>query len=66
MGTAFDFFDAASHTESRAVSAAQRENRLRLRDAMVARGFTNFPKEWWHYTLQWEPYMNDYWDVPID
>jgi D-alanyl-D-alanine dipeptidase len=65
MGTPFDFFDPRSNTESPEITPLQLENRLRLRDAMAARGFENFPLEWWHYTIQFEPYPDDYWDVPV-
>ncbi len=51
MGTAFDCFDANSHTASQAVGAAQREARQRLVKAMSARGFRNYAKEWWHFSM---------------
>ena len=66
MGTPFDFFDPRSHTASREVTESQRANRLRLRDAMERRGFRNYPKEWWHYTLADEPYPDDYFDDPVE
>ena len=51
MGTGWDCFDRASHTNSREVSPAARQNRNRLRRVMKAEGFKNFAKEWWHYSL---------------
>ena len=51
MGTAFDCFDANSHTASRAVTAAQGEARQRLVRAMAAGGFRNYAKEWWHFSM---------------
>ena len=65
MGTSYDFFDPRSHTESPAVSAEQRDNRLRLRRAMEAGGFRNYEAEWWHYTLRDEPYPDTYFDVVV-
>ena len=65
MGTEYDFFDPASHTESSMITSTQRHNRLLLRDAMERGGFENFPNEWWHYTLRNEPYPDNYWDVVI-
>jgi D-alanyl-D-alanine dipeptidase len=50
MGTGFDCFDHRSHTWSRAISPEQREWRQTLRKAMAKQGFTNYSKEWWHYT----------------
>jgi D-alanyl-D-alanine dipeptidase len=65
MGTPFDLFDPRSHTESPEVTPDQRENRLRLRAAMLRRGFRNLPLEWWHYTLAGEPYPDRDFDVPV-
>src|SRR5690606_6294623 len=56
MGTAYDCLSPASATESRAVSAEARRNRLRLREVMGRHGFRNYHKEWWHFTLRSEPF----------
>jgi len=29
-------------------------------------GFRSYDCEWWHYTLQDEPYPDTYFDFPID
>lgn len=65
MGTDFDFFGTRANTDSPDVDAGQRANRLRLRDAMQAAGFRNYPMEWWHYTFQPEPTSGMYYDVPV-
>lgn len=65
MGTAFDFFGTKANTDSPLATAAQRDNRHFLRDAMVAQGFANYPMEWWHYTFQPEPTPGLLYDVPI-
>lgn len=65
MGTAFDFFGTRANTDSPEVDAIQRDNRLRLREAMEAAGFRNYPMEWWHYTFQPEPTPDTYYDVPV-
>ena len=52
-------------TASPKASAQQRENRQILVDAMTDAGFTNLPEEWWHYTLDDEPYPDTYFDTPI-
>jgi D-alanyl-D-alanine dipeptidase len=65
MGTPFDFFDPRAHTASTAVSADAQRRRQRLREAMEAAGFENFPKEWWHYTLRDEPYPDTYGEQPV-
>jgi D-alanyl-D-alanine dipeptidase len=65
MGTGFDFFDPRAHTDSPDASAVQHANRERLRDAMQAQGFRNYPLEWWHYTLVPEPTPRMLYDVPV-
>jgi len=66
MGTPFDFFDPRSHTDSDEVTKEQHENRMRLKKVMEANGFTNYAEEWWHYTLEDEPYKRDYFDFAIE
>ena len=63
MGTHFDFFDTLANTDSKQATDAQRANRHRLRDAMEAEGFRNYPMEWWHFTLKPEPSPRVF-DVP--
>ncbi|MCP2256356.1 D-alanyl-D-alanine dipeptidase [Streptoalloteichus tenebrarius] len=65
MGTGFDCFDTRAHTDDPRVSATARENRQRLRAAMESAGFTNYPLEWWHYTLRDEPFPDTYFDFPV-
>jgi len=65
MGTPYDFFDPRSHTESPEITERHLADRLRLRAAMEAGGFRNYPAEWWHYTLRDEPYPDVYFDLPI-
>lgn len=66
MGTRFDYFGEAAHTDWNGASATQHANRLLLRDAMQKHGFRNYPKEWWHYTLDPEPTPNTLYDVPVE
>jgi D-alanyl-D-alanine dipeptidase len=65
MGTGFDCFDVASHTANAKLTPAQRANRDTLVGIMTAAGFKNLYSEWWHYTLNNEPYPTTYFDVPI-
>ena len=44
---------------------AQRANRLLLADAMRAHGFEPYAEEWWHYTLEDEPYPDTCFDFPV-
>lgn len=65
MGTPFDFFDRSANTVYAGLTAAQRDHRTRLLDAMQRRGFANYPMEWWHYTFKPEPTPTLSYDVPI-
>lgn len=62
MGSSFDLFHEVSHHDSPMVTAQQTQNRELLRTIMKANGFTDFDKEWWHYTLADEPYPDTYFD----
>ena len=66
MGTAYDCLSPASATASRAVSAEARRNRQTLTDAMSRRGFRNYSKEWWHFTLRGEPFSSTYHDFSVE
>lgn len=66
MGGIFDFMDELSHTENPGVSPLQRENRLLLREGMLACGFTDYACEWWHFRLKNEAFPDEYFDFPID
>ena len=42
-----------------------RANRLLLRLAMVKGGFIPVDEEWWHFTLENEPYTRQYFDFVV-
>ena len=65
MGTPFDFFGPESWTNHRDLTAQQRANRLLLRNLMMKHGFRPYSKEWWHFTLENEPYPNQYFNFPV-
>lgn len=65
MGTAWDYFDPASWPSSQEPSVQERANRALLRGVMLAAGFRPLETEWWHFTLQDEPYPETYFDTPI-
>lgn len=66
MGTGFDCFDDLSHTANNKIGLPQKINRLLLKSLMERHGFRNFEKEWWHYTLNNEPYPNTYFDFTVE
>lgn len=65
MGTGFDFFSPISWPTSMAVTVQQRTNRLLLRSIMLRHGFRPLQEEWWHFTLENEPYPTTYFDFPV-
>ena len=65
MGTRYDFFGPESSTNFSNITEKQRSNRVLLLEVMTENGFKNYPKEWWHYTLELEPF-NYYFNFVID
>jgi D-alanyl-D-alanine dipeptidase len=65
MGSPYDFFDPISHTESPRIYGQSRQNRRFLKRLMARHGFRNLPEEWWHYTLQNEPFPEKYFDFVV-
>jgi D-alanyl-D-alanine dipeptidase len=65
MGTSFDCFDVKANTAASGLSEEERENRDVLVDAMQRHGLKNYAKEWWHFTLEPEPYPDTIFDFPI-
>ncbi|WP_133128983.1 M15 family metallopeptidase [Legionella nagasakiensis] len=65
MGTPFDYFDESAHVFHQGVSKQQLKNRLLLRQLMKTYGFKPYSKEWWHFTLENEPYPRTYFNFPV-
>jgi D-alanyl-D-alanine dipeptidase len=66
MGTTFDCFDVKANTVVPGLAPEQRQNRQMLVDVMRRHGFKNYDKEWWHYTLENEPFPSTIFDFPIE
>lgn len=64
MGTPYDFLSPRSGVRGD-VGPQARANRKLLSDAMRARGFIPYDKEWWHFTLRDEPFPDSYFDFPV-
>lgn len=60
MGTGYDCMDVLSHPSNTDVSKVARKNRQFLRYLMLVNGFRPLATEWWHFTLQKEPYPKTY------
>ena len=66
MGGTFDYFGRRSHPDYKGITDEQYENRMILRDAMMAHGFKPLAEEWWHFTLKNEPYPDTYFTFPVN
>ncbi len=66
MGTSFDLFDVASHPFSPLITSPDHvAHRALLRSVMQQVGFVPDAVEWWHYTLQDEPFPLTSFDFDI-
>lgn len=65
MGTGFDCFDPLANTDNPDISRRQAVNRALLVRELQRAGFSNYDKEWWHYTLSNEPYPDTYFDANV-
>ena len=77
MGGTFDWFGPESHPDfggntktgkykaNGRITAEQFHNRMILRKAMLRHGFKPVGTEWWHFTLDNEPFPNTYFTFPV-
>jgi D-alanyl-D-alanine dipeptidase len=65
MGSPYDLFDPISWPASTAVSRSAQANRMLLQDTMIKAGFRPLKEEWWHFTLEDEPYPETYFDFAV-
>ena len=65
MGGTFDFFGELSHPDHAGVTAAQHENRMLLQRLMTGHGFRPLSTEWWHFSLENEPWPDTYFTFPV-
>lgn len=66
MGSPYDFFGTESWVNYEGITEMQKANRQLLQMVMIKYGFINYPKEWWHFTLQAEPFPDTYFDFVIE
>lgn len=62
MGSPWDFFGKRSWFIHDPLTAKQKSNRTFLRTVMQQSGFKPYDKEWWHFTLENEPFPDTYFD----
>ena len=65
MGSPFDYFGDISAVNFEGITDKQKANRQLLQAFMLKFGFRNYPKEWWHFTLRWEPFPKTYYDFVV-
>ena len=65
MGGTFDFCGEKSHPDYAGISEAQHANRMLLQSMMVRCGFRPLSTEWWHFTLENEPWPDTYFTFPV-
>ena len=65
MGYPFDYFGEESHPDYTGITEEQYNNRMILREAMMAHNFRPFEGEWWHFIMNDEPYPNTNFSFPV-
>ncbi|MDH7913115.1 M15 family metallopeptidase [Winogradskyella sp. SYSU M77433] len=66
MGSPFDFFGEQSWVDYSNITEEQKQNRQLLQTVMLKHNFRNYPKEWWHFTLRWEPFPKTFFDFEVE
>jgi D-alanyl-D-alanine dipeptidase len=66
MGSPYDFFGKESWVNHADLTETQKYNRQLLQVVMLKHNFRNYAKEWWHFTLRWEPFPETYFDFEIE
>lgn len=67
VGGTFDYFGQLSWAENKnGITDEQVRNRILLRDIMMSSGFMPLAEEWWHFTLENEPYPDIYFTFPVN
>lgn len=66
MGGPFDFFGELSHPDYQGITPEQYQNRIILQSVMHKHGFRSIKSEWWHFTLDNEPFPDTYFTFPVD
>ncbi len=65
MGSPFDLFSEVSHPDYKGITEEQYRNRMFLRTVMLRNGFLPIDCEWWHFSLENEPYPDTYFKFPV-
>lgn len=66
MGSDFDYFSPLSWPDNPSIASSSRANRMLLQTVMKRHGFTHYAREWWHFTLEGEPFPQTYFNFPVE
>lgn len=66
MYSSVDLMDKASWHDSDLINEKSLQNRNYLRSIMMKYNFEPYRLEWWHYTLQNEPFKDEYFDFDVE
>ena len=66
MGSTYDFFGKISNLDYQDLNAKQRSNRELIQRIMIKYGFRPYAQEWWHFTLNHEPFPKTYFDFVVE
>lgn len=65
VGDRIDGYEEPCTLMTREAAETQFKNRMILRRAMMRHGFRPLDTEWWHFTLNDEPYPDTYFTFPV-
>jgi len=65
MGSSVDFMGEVSHPDSQLIEPQAIKMRNYLQDKMAKHGFVGVKTEWWHFTLNPEPFPDTYFDFEV-
>ncbi|WP_283708838.1 M15 family metallopeptidase [Pseudoalteromonas prydzensis] len=65
MGSLFDMFDTISNTDDPRITEEQKANRYKLKNIMMAAGFSPYSMEWWHFTYKPQAYPDTYFNFVV-
>lgn len=66
MGTGFDCLDVTACLTNKDINPQAQKNRIFLQKIMTENGFSLYEKEWWHFTLNNEPFPKTYFNFPVN
>lgn len=65
MGTGYDCLDELAHNDNHNISIVAYNHRQILKTVMEKYGFAPYSQEWWHFTLNNEPYPETYFNFLV-